>query len=922
MIPGTFYSNVFQGYVPNIQEKEWELSQTTAITAALCMKYIRAMQFETISPALFIVSLPGKASCAPWITFWLTLNLLKAELPEKANRRIEDLGLEGGEIIDLYGTTSQYIGICRETGIIKLRFANELITHAKPETAYYINRTGKKRLTQPKTYKKKKAETKGPKPIARLLDLETNPNLNSLTSKVFVCSGHGMTKSFKSALDIEIMGENAETIVGLDINLLVKSRLNNIEKAVKPDAKALQAQKDLKISLSRLQFASESLQEEADALIDLIGQPDEAEGLYRRFNKLCDAVNEDPEEAGLSEKMKNLRGIIPKPSPNPIPDLKAVVLNDVALLEDYPETIAHLLNIRKPVILLADHSAEDYRDLKMLARLSSHQAFAKAYAFSWTKPKLAALFHFAPASRRSLIDRHSNILQQRYAEQRVEIVVRDNPALDQAYRLLESRKLSAYLRSEEDVKILFFKHIRPLLCVVKNCFSLAARRAELESQIREARTSLLSFERVLHRQAFDQILNGLDFLAKAIEANEFGAPVLDIEGVFCEEIPVGGVPFIAPESPVASRVYIDAMQGLKSLAFSGLPYQEYKRAALWRAVFGEIIPAIKVFALPEEAGRIRRYLSSRFEAVQFPDALPDDWELPKFLIESDEADGYRQLFSIVRHDQATGEEMPEDDLAEVEQEFNQVKYSRLISSTENPEDKARDYHIPCNVLHFTDDSFLFLPKGDKVLAVFPFEEESVCEYLEFHKLKPGQDVVVYSISKKTLVDIVETKASLSDDLDQLYEWRDVLTDLKTDVHSLCGRLESIARASGLNSSINEMNIKRWLYDEYLLSPENDNLRNILYLKYSADSMKEMEDALKRINEAKRKVMKARRLVRQKADTQILDKLKQSARLSDEAEAFKILIDNVAVDCRRARISQLEPCKDLQVPYNNIYKIYD
>jgi hypothetical protein len=99
-----------------------------------------------------------------------------------------------------------------------------------------------------------------------------------------------------------------------------------------------------------------------------------------QFNELItDNLGEIPQ-------LKLLRDKYPGITPSTNDEFRAVIINDIQQLSDYPDTIKAFLNANIPVIVFADRKVVSVDDFSTFQRLFNQDT--NAYRFNWNKKKL------------------------------------------------------------------------------------------------------------------------------------------------------------------------------------------------------------------------------------------------------------------------------------------------------------------------------------------------------------------------------------------------------------------------------------------------------------------------------------------------------------------------------------------------------
>ena len=112
----------------------------------------------------------------------------------------------------------------------------------------------------------------------------------------------------------------------------------------------------------------------------------------------------------------------------------------------------------------------------------------------------------------------------------------------------------------------------------------------------------------------------------------------------------------------------------------------------------------------------------------------------------------------------------------------------------------------------------------------------------------GDVAVDLNVSRRSISDYLEDSGAIKEDLEKLNIWRNVLIsefEINEDIHSVMDSLCKANDVYNLDGSPEIYNIARWLQDESLLSPNEENLRMILSIKYNQEDIPQLiEDIVK------------------------------------------------------------------------------
>src|SRR5699024_8102635 len=134
-----------------------------------------------------------------------------------------------------------------------------------------------------------------------------------------------------------------------------------------------------------------------------------------------------------------------------------------------------------------------------------------------------------------------------------------------------------------------------------------------------------------------------------------------------------------------------------------------------------------------------------------------------------------------------------------------------------------------------------------------------------------------------------------------------------NIKKLLKTLKKINKNHGLNASPTYQNIRNWLYDDDMLSPEKKNLQMILLADSNQDKINESSRILAAYSGAR----SLSRKVSSRIKKAILNKLRKMD-IEDES-IFTIEVFGINLEIKFQKISELRTA-DVEVKYQNTHKI--
>jgi len=287
-----------------------------------------------------------------------------------------------------------------------------------------------------------------------------------------------------------------------------------------------------------------------------------------------------------------------------------------------------------------------------------------------------------------------------------------------------------------------------------------------------------------------------------------------------------------------------------------------------------MVPDITILAWENEAKLTSGYLNKRLKAGEFEDNLPEGAPLNSVFTYSEDTNLLTQILY-------TENEVEEQELGlAMISSFRYKGYSARIG------DSDRSNVVKCNVLNFSDGSFMFLVKDAKVIA----EQDSIC-LSKFSELEEGAKVFWFEASRSVYKKMAKHNKEVSEALETLDIWHSILWTLfeksNQDVGKLEKQLEEIRESLNEGGNPSANNLRRWLHDEDLISPRDSNLKVIL----TAGEINNIESVMSEIHKASAVFRAFKRLLSKEIESYIA---KKGEERSSENGEFEMMVPGTGI----------------------------
>ncbi|CAI8362544.1 MAG: Uncharacterised protein [uncultured Bacteroidota bacterium] len=466
-------------------------------------------------------------------------------------------------------------------------------------------------------------------------------------------------------------------------------------------------------------------------------------------------------------------------------------------------------------------------------------------------------------------------------------------------------KLVKQVRELEEFEILqksFYRNLFPALYALKN-----------------SQSSNESVKRLINafRSDFELVADHLptevsqDFLKAIAEAEVFNKNSKELESEV--EFFSIGIPTDLDEDftiPLDSKEINLPDEYSESIVFTGYPYDEFRSNYLINSVNKYFIPEIELKCWPNEASLTYNYLRRRIEGGYFHDFLPEGIDLDQELRIESEEDIESEIDSFLQCSNKTSDaDQAEEDLALI----HQFKYKGFLSS----QDSSTTWKVICDVLNFDNGDFMFLRKGSTILCL----SEDAQGKMKVYKKSADQfllgDVVFRYIKDRTAyLEISKRDPEVGKSYKELDTWKNALQDLYSRHGHSTKNLESFLTKQRLEHQLKgnpvHTNLERWLFDEEVISPDEDNLRLIL----SVAEVPNIEERLAVLDKAYKIATAHRISLSTRIKKEISRKLSRKVEMNGD---FEINVDGETIEVETRTIASVDR-NGIEVDYHNTRKI--
>lgn len=874
-----------------LQLGDYQYSPVMKMTSGIALDYCKKLVENRCQKEPFYFCFPEKKAAALWTSIAILTNYYLADY---INIELEGIPFKKGEKVQIYGCVAEIERISIDD-TITLRFKDQgglqlnkklrsQLSYAKPTRA--LNLLKKYKLAS-KTAKSNR------NPISKILEPNTNALINqrNLKSKVLLVAGRGQTKVLHDFLEVEIYGERLAEVFPERKNLIITADLKPYHNCLNSGGKEREA--DFINYLNKAEIIIE-IKEVRNIIRRLIELYQDKEGISQEFedkylNLIRDFEEEVPKLKFLHSKYPGIYEDLPQ-------NVRAVVLNDITQILDYPSTIKSFLSRNIPVIVISNRLVLHSKDINFYSQLFKDNP--NSYRLNWNRKKIDSVLPDLEVN-----DYLDQLLWDqciRFKNQDLYVGIAAGNELD-----VLGPKILNHMKSLDEFEVLqksFYKYMYPALYALKNS---KYTNNSVRALIQEFKNTFS----LVSNQIPNEMVVDFNNTINIAETYEENSKCISYEkGTFALSVPLEfNENFIIPTDVTITNIPDTKTE---KLLFTGYPFNEYTGKYLLNSVCSYFVPHIHIECWPIEGSLTYNYLRRRIKAGYFTDNFTDDIYFdPSFMLCSN-TDIENEIDTFLHHDAFDKNDLePEEGLAYL----HQFKYNGYYSGS----DSLDNWKVNCDVLNFDDGSFMFLPKGSSILC----QTEDI--YGKPKVLKKSADqffigdlIFRYVKDRGVYFEISMRDKKVSKSYVDLKYWRDKLQSLYRDTDQNIKGLENLLMKTkqdfDLSGNPIKSSIERWLFDEEIIKPDNDNLRIIFY----ASRIDEIEERIKMLENAYKIATSHRISLSSKIKKKISKEISNRPLMN---KGFQIKLNGEFIDVETRLVSSVDR-NGIEVDYRNTRKI--
>lgn len=871
---------------------DYKFSPIMELSSGISLEYCKKLNDKKCNKLPLFLCFPEKQSASLWTAISILTNYYFADY---INNEVDGISFKKGQKVKIFNCIGEIERISRNKIFLKFRDQGGIPINEKlrgqlspvPKTrALSI----KKRFAI--NYKNNKTNRN---PISKIL-APNEPsiiNQNNLDSRVLLIAGRGNVKELKNKLnDIKIYDTPLAKIYPENKNLIIKSDFKPYK--IYFDKKEINKLSVFKNSIVKLHEIID-IEDAKNELEKIIHELQNDEEISLELDEKIETFFQDYEEE-LPGKVKFLKNKYPGIKESLPKKLRAVVVNDINQISEYPETIAGFLDKGIPVIFITNKYIRDNFDIDVYQQL--FKANPDYFRFNWNKEKVQELISLADESE--FIDQDLWGMSKRYAKQKIHIYVVEGPELDLLAPLLLS-----HIKEMDDFELLqkaFYKYFYPTLYSLKNSKNVSDVIKDLIEKFNEV------FLKVKNGLRQDIIIDFSRAISLARDFANNAKPIEKYDSVYAQLIPSQlDEHFFIPSG--ANRMNIPTSD-TGEIVFTGYPYSEYRGKDLLNASCLYFVPQVKILCWPNEASLTYNYLYRRIKAGYFTDNLHDILHVKSNYLLKNKDDFEQEIDSYFTKDRFKMVAEQEESL-EFIHTFKYKGYG--VEKNDN-----NTFTVRCDILNFADESFMFLPHRSTILAQTEDDNGNLkISKRTKNELNIGDTIFKYVKDRHTMRDIAKTKKIMSGHFDQLEFWKNILEDLYAKCNYSIDSLKLLLDKTKAENNLHKGNpskssLRNWLFDDEFLKPEKDNLKIILL----ANDENNIEKKLEQLDISYQNVVSYTISLSSKIKKQIAKQLSSKSRNNQD---LNVQIDGNPILIQARNIISIE-ANNIEVDYRNTRKI--
>lgn len=801
---------------------DYKFSPLMELSSGISLEYCKKIVKNTCKNLPLFLCFPDKQSASLWTAISILTNYYFADY---INNEVDGISFSKGDKVKIFNCIGQIERISVDKIYLKFKDQGGIPIN---KLRTQLSRVDKKRvLSKKKRFSKNYSENRSKRnPISKILvpnDTETI-NQNNLESKVLLIAGRGNVKKLHDLLnETKIYDTPLSKIYPENKNLIIKPDLKLFKDFF--DQKEINKLLDFKNSIVNL-FAILDIKNAKKELLGIIEKLNSSKEITAELDEQIlsffnDYENEIPGKIRfLENKYPGIKESLPK-------KLRAVVVNDVNQIFEYPETIAGFLERNIPVIFITNRSLNNDSNLDTYKQL--FKSNPDYYRINWSKEKVKEIIGLT--NETDFIDQGLWCKSKRYAHQAIYIKVVEGSELDTLAPLLLT-----HIKEMDEFELLqkaFYTYFYPALYSLKNSTKTNELIKCLVKNFNEV------FENIKYGVSRDKVKDFELAVSLALNFTNNTKPIEENDSVFAQLIP----------SQFDEHLYIPAEARSINLPssitakiiFTGYPYSEYSGKYLLNASCVHFVPEIKLLCWPKEASLTYSYLNRRISAGYFTDNINDIVHFRESFLLKNESDFQQEISNYFTIDKVVNVEEQEEALDYI----HTFKYKGYGIENGN----TNTFTVKCDILNFEDESFMFLPHRSKILAQTEDNNGNLrISKRDLSELNIGDTIFKYVKDRHTMRDIAKSNRIISAHFDKLELWKNILENLFVKCDNSVNKLKLLLDKTKkeynlIKGNPSKSSIRNWLFDDEFLKPENDNLKIILL----ANSENEIENKLEKLD---------------------------------------------------------------------------
>lgn len=873
---------------------DYSFSPLMELSAGISLEYCKKINLDKCARLPLFLCFPEKGSASLWTAVSILTNYY---FEDYINNEVDGINFIRGDKVKIFDCIAEIESVNHEKIILKFKDQGGIPINKRLRS--YLSKINNNRsLSLKKKFSKNYSENKNKRnPISKILvpkDAKTI-NQNNLESKVLLIAGRGNGKNLHKLLnEVKIYDTSLSKIYPENNNLIIKPDLKAYTDLF--DKEKLDQLLNFKKYLANLfdTIEIENAKIELKKINDKLEEASEiSEELDEKIlNFFNDYENELPEIIKfLEQKYPGIQEQLPS-------KLRAVVINDIHQINDYPNTIKGFLEKKIPVIFISNRNIHNNSDLDFYKRLFERNP--NYFRINWNKKKINDIVSLS--SETDFIDKGLWSQCKGYAEQTIIIDVAEGCELDSL-----APQLFRDIKELDEFEILqksFYQNFYPALFSLKNSIN---SNVVTKNLIEEFHLTYINVKNSIPLDIANNFEKAIS-LALSFQNNTKKFEVND--DIFAQI-------FISKSH---EQLYIPAeankpnipSSSTDKIIFTGHPYSEYSGKYLLNASCVDYIKEIKILCWPNEASQTYSYLKRRISAGYFTDNVSSIVNVKeKYLLKNtidfqEEINNYFNLTQNIRVEDETEEEGLEY--------IHTFKYKGYGVESSNFD----TFSVKCDILNFEDGSFLFLPHRSKILAQTEdhFGKLKVSQRA-LSELSIGDNIYKYIKDRQAMRDMAKSDQTILSHFKKLEYWKDILVNIYAKCNSSVDELKLFLDKTKSDNKLKEGNpskssIRNWLFDDEFLKPENENLRIILL----ANKESNIDNKLQELNDSYHHVVSYTIGLSSQIKKQIKKQVSSKKTMDED---LKLRINGSEIIIQSRRIVSIDK-NDMEVDYRNTRKI--